>query len=78
MATPPTRVAEPRERVPDLKVTEPPGAGPVEDVMVAVSVTDCPAVDGLGDDERVVVVVAGVITCEMSAEVLLRCVASPA
>jgi hypothetical protein len=42
-----------------LNVTiSPSGGGPILEVTVAVKITDCPKVDGFGDDVSVVVVAA--------------------
>ena len=45
--------AEPRLVLPSLNCTVPPGV-PDPDDTVAVSVTDCPTVDGFGDDPTAV------------------------
>ena len=66
-------VAVPIVAVPSLNVTEPVGT-PVAGatgLTVAVNVTACPAVEGLGVDVSVVVVDA-LTTCVTAAEVLAR------
>ena len=50
--------AEPKLFAPSLNCTLPVGV-PVPVLTVAVSVTDCPTVDGFGDDTTAVVVDAG-------------------
>ena len=57
-AVPLIRVALPRVDVPLINVTEPVGApAPALVATVAVNVTDCPNVDGLGGEDPVMVVV---------------------
>jgi hypothetical protein len=70
VATPPLRVPVPSVVAPFLKVTVPFGAGPVDGVTVAVNLTDCPEVDGLTEEVRVVVVGEGFTTCERADEML--------
>jgi hypothetical protein len=54
----PSMVPVPRVVEPRLNVTVPTGIAPVAEVIVAVKVTLCPRVEGLGDEVIVVVVVA--------------------
>src|SRR5436305_3203911 len=55
LPAPSTVTLEARVAVPSLKVTVPTGT-PEPEVTVAVNVTDCPAVEGLGEEVSVVVV----------------------
>ena len=70
------RVPEPRVVEPSLKVTVP--VGVTAQLMVAVSVTDWPGLDGLGDAVRPVVVDAALTTWLTGDEVLVAQLVSPA
>lgn len=61
-------VAEPSEAVPFINVTDPVGAAYVLET-VAVSVTDCPKLDGFSEDATAVVVVAAFTTWLIAGEV---------
>ena len=60
-ALPPLSCAVPSTVLPAVKVTGPVGVI-VGEAIVAVNVTDCPEVEGLGDEDSVAEVVASVIT----------------
>ena len=77
LATPPTKVAAPSARVPDLNVTDPVGTPEVVAVTVALNVTDSPTVDGFSDELSAVLVVVLFTTCDTAAEVLAAWLASP-
>ena len=64
-------VPVPRVVVPSLNVTVPVGV-PLDEVTVAVNVTDWPNVEGLADDVSAVLVLTSLTTCETVADVLLR------
>src|SRR5213592_4717589 len=71
-ALPLTSVTVPSTVAPSLNVTVPVGtpvAGATA-VTVELSVTACPAVDGLGADVRVVLVLPGFTVCVTAADVL--------
>lgn len=74
-ARPPDRDALPRRVGPDVKVTVP-VAVVVGDATIAVSFTDCPAVEGFFDDVRLVVVTACVITW-LNIPTLVACCGLP-
>ena len=74
VATPDDTVPVPSDVAPSLKLTVPVAA---VKLTVAVNVTLFPNCDGLGDDVNVVVVVAGLTTCDTVFEVLPLNVASP-
>ena len=76
-ATPPLSARVPSVVVPSLKVTLPAGVPVVVDFTVAVKVTVSPEVDGFADDTTLVVVLALLITCDNTAEVLVENVALP-
>jgi len=61
--------AVPGQVAPSMKVTLPVGV-PLALVTVAVNVTDCPNVDGLGDDITAVLV-AGLVTVSAAAVIVL-------
>jgi hypothetical protein len=66
-AVPLLRVTVPRLVVPSLKVTEPVA---LDGVTVAVHVTVCPYVEGLGEQARLVDELALFTTCVTTFEVL--------
>ncbi len=69
-AVPPlTATGEPITVVPDLKVTVPLGDPPNCGLMVAVSVADCPNVEGLAEVVSTVVVLALLTTCGVPVSV---------
>ena len=67
-------VAVPSVFAPSLKVTVPGGVPlpPPLAATVAVSITDCPTTDGLGDEVTVVVVLAAFTVCDAVAELPLK------
>lgn len=73
LALPPERVTVPNVVEPEVKITVPVGVV-VGEVTVAVSVTDCPNVDGLREDVTVVDVTATLITWLKGAELVADCV----
>ena len=77
LATPAAFTATPAASVaaPSVNVTVPTGT-PLPEVTVAVNVTDCPKLDGLGADPTVVevgVLAAAFTTCAAAAVPLLFC-----
>ena len=60
--------ADPSSVAPSKKFTLPAGV-PADEPTVAVSATDWPNVDGFGEAAKVVVVGAGLTTCNRTAEV---------
>jgi hypothetical protein len=79
VAVPLIRVPLPRVVVPFMKVTVPPGVpAPALVVTVAVNVTACPKVDGLGEDPVIVVVVPALFTvCRTDPELVANFVEPP-
>ena len=71
VATPPLDVTVATTLVPSLKVTVPVAVQEYPGVRLAVNVTDCPEVEGFWDEVRTVVVVALLITCPRTADVLV-------
>jgi hypothetical protein len=78
LALPPLTVTVRSVLVPSLKVTVPVGVPPNCPAMVAVKVTDCPAVEGFKDEDKVLVVAALLMVCESAADVLSAKFAFPA
>jgi hypothetical protein len=76
VATPPLRVVVASVVPSSLKATVPPGVPP-DPVTVAVNVTDCADVDGLGELLSVVVVGVPVTVCDCGVEVLVVKFVSP-
>ena len=77
IATPPPFTAALPRVVPESEnVTLPPGT-PAEEVTVAVNVTDWPNVEGLGEDESPVVVLAWPTVWRMNPEVLVPKLLAP-
>jgi len=63
VAVPLASVAFPRLAAPLMNVTVPPGVpAPAPVVTVAVNVTACPNIDGLGEEPVIVLVVAALFT----------------
>jgi len=77
IATPALSAAVPKVFVPNLNVTDPVGVPVVEDVTVAVKVTDWPVIDGFGDAVSVMLVAAFVTTWDIAVDVLAALFASP-
>src|SRR6267378_2783627 len=76
VATPPLRAPVPSVVAPSLKSTVPLGVPP-EPVTVAVNVTDCANVEGLGELLSVVVVLVPLTVCDCGDEVLVVKFVSP-
>ena len=76
-ATPPLSGTCDNSVWPSSNVTVPVGVPPYWPVTVAVKVTVCPTCDGLGEEERVVVVGAFCTFCLNGVELLGRKVESP-
>src|SRR5579859_1242383 len=68
--TPPLMETVFKTVVPSLNVTTPPGAPPYCPLITAVSVRDCPALEGLREEVSVAVVVALFTTCLTGVDVL--------
>lgn len=78
VALPPASVPVPIVVAPSLRVTASPlGGAPIEEVIVAVNVTDCPTKIGFAEATSVVVVEAFDMTWERAVEVLAVKFASP-
>jgi hypothetical protein len=77
LAVVPSKMADPRMTLPLLNETVPYGSMPVVVVTVAVRVTVCRSVDGLGEAERADLVEAGATTSSSTDEALGADSASP-
>ena len=77
VATPAVSVPVPSTAAPSLKVTVPLGVPVAVLLTVAVKVTDCPTLEGLGDEVNAVVVVFRFTTWLTAVEVLVSKGATP-
>ena len=70
LAFPETSELDPKSVAPFMNFTVPPGVPVVEDVTVAVNVTDCPETDGFNEETTLVELFALFTTCFSAFDVL--------